>query len=69
MIYTGKIIKEERLQKNMSQRKLAEVLGVTQDSVSLWETGKRLPATEHIIALCKFFKISADYLLGLDGEI
>ncbi|MDE6597157.1 MAG: helix-turn-helix domain-containing protein [Clostridia bacterium] len=66
MIYTGKIIKEERLQKKMSQRNLAEVLGVTQDSVSLWEKGKRLPATEHIIALCKYFGISADYLLGLD---
>ena len=51
----------------MTQRELAEIIGVTQDSVSLWEKGKRLPATEHIIALCKFFKISADYLLGLDA--
>ena len=67
MIYTGKIIKEERLQHAMTQRELAEIIGVTQDSVSLWEKGKRLPATEHIIALCKFFKISADYLLGLDA--
>ncbi len=68
MLITGKIIREERLLKNLTQRRLADILGVTQDSVSLWEKGKRLPATEHIIALCRFFKISADYLLGLDEQ-
>ena len=44
------------------------MVGVTQDSISLWEKDKRLPATQHIIDLCKIFNISADYLLGLVEE-
>lgn len=62
----GKIIREEHLNKNMKQEELAQLIGVTQDSISLWENGKRIPDTQYIILLCKALDISADYLLGLE---
>ncbi len=61
----GKIIKEERTQKKLTQEELAKQIGVTQDSISLWEQGKRIPDTQYIILLCKVLEISSDYLLGL----
>ncbi len=63
-----KIIKTERLNKNLTQKELAEQLGVTQDSISLWEKGKRIPDTQYILSMCKIFEISADYFLGLDDD-
>jgi len=62
----GQIIKDERTSKNLSQTELAKLLGLTYDSISLWENDKRLPDTQYIIKLCKIFEISADYLLGLE---
>lgn len=64
----GDIIRTERLNKNMTQKELAIKLGITQDSISLWEKGKRLPDTQYVIELCKVLDISADYLLGLKKE-
>ena len=61
----GKRIRELRTDLKITQTKLASVLGVTQDSISLWEKGKRIPDTQYIIGLCRFFEVSADFLLGL----
>ena len=65
----GTRIKELRKEMGCTQIVLADVLGVTQDSISLWETGKRIPDTQYVIALCKFFDVSSDYLLGLTEEL
>jgi len=62
----GQIIKDERTSKNLSQTELAKLLGLTYDSISLWENDKRLPDTQYIIQLCKIFEISADYLRVLE---
>lgn len=62
----GEIIKTERKIKKLTQEQLAKKIGITQDSISLWETNKRIPDTIYIIELCKILNISADYLLGLD---
>lgn len=64
----GQILKTERLMKNLKQEELAKMIGVTQDSISLWENDKSLPGTQYIILLCKILNISADYLLGLSDE-
>lgn len=64
----GKTIKELREEREITQEKLAEMIGVTQDSISLWEKNKRIPNTPYIIALCKVFNISSDYLLGLEND-
>ena len=64
----GHIIKELRMEMDCTQNKLADVLGVTQDSISLWENDKRVPDTQYIVGMAKFFDVSTDYLLGLTNE-
>ncbi|MCM1367751.1 MAG: helix-turn-helix domain-containing protein [Roseburia sp.] len=57
--------KAVRTDNKLTQSKLGDMLSVSQDTVSLWETGKSIPTAEYIIAICKLFGVSADYLLGL----
>ena len=61
----GHIIKELRKEKRLTQEGLAAVLGVTQDSISLWEFDIRLPDTLYIVEMAKLFEVTSDYLLGL----
>ena len=61
----AKRIKEIRTENNLSQAQFGKLLSVSQDTVSLWEKGKSIPATEHIITICKLFDISADYILAI----
>ncbi len=69
-INIGLRIKEFRQEQNLSQTEFGKKLGVSQDTVSLWERGKGLPSILDIIKIIDVFstdenKISADYLLGL----
>lgn len=57
-------IKNFRKKNNMSQDELAERLGVSRQSISLWEIGQTQPTVDNIIALSKIFNISSDVLLG-----
>ncbi len=57
--------KSVRTENGLTQAQLGEKLSVSQDTVSLWETGKSVPTAEYIVAFCKLFSVSADYLLGL----
>lgn len=57
-------IKNYRKKNNMSQDELAEKLGVSRQSISLWETGQTQPTIDNIIALAKIFNVSSDMLLG-----
>lgn len=66
----GLRIREFRVEQNLSQTEFGKKLGVSQDTVSLWERGKGLPSILDIIKIIDVFsteanKISADYLLGL----
>ena len=46
-----------------TQQKLADGCGVKRETVVQWLNGTRKIKAEHIIALCDFFNVSADYLL------
>lgn len=54
-----------RKQKGISQKILAEEIGVTPQSVSKWETGAALPDIGLLPELAAFFEVSVDELLGL----
>lgn len=58
-------IKGLREDADLQQGALANLLGITQQQYSLYETGKRAFKVEHITTLCEHFKVSADYVLGL----
>ncbi|MBQ7236881.1 MAG: helix-turn-helix transcriptional regulator [Clostridia bacterium] len=61
----GQRIKEIRIENKLSQKQFGEILSVSQDTVSLWETGKSLPTAEFLIAIAKNFNVSVDYILRL----
>lgn len=59
-------IREIRTAKKMSQVELANILGVTKQSVSNWENDNIQPSVEMLIKLAKALSVSSDYLLGID---
>lgn len=58
-------IAELRKAKGIGQQDLAEVLGVSFQSVSKWETGATMPDIALLPSLAEFFNVSVDELLGL----
>ncbi|MDE6355674.1 MAG: helix-turn-helix domain-containing protein [Clostridia bacterium] len=59
-------LKELRVDKGLTQKQLAAEIGCVQSAVNNWENGNRVPNAMAIITLAKYFKVSADYLLGLE---
>lgn len=57
-------IKKLRRSRNLSQRVLAEALGVRQGLISDWEIGKAQPTEENVEDLASFFDVSPEYVLG-----
>lgn len=49
----------------LTQTDLANAIGVTQRKISFLETGASEPSLRDIVAICRYFNVSADYLLGL----
>ena len=57
----GRRIRTIRKQKKMTQQELAELLFLSEESVSNFETGKTMCMPEHVIQMCQIFDVSADY--------
>lgn len=58
-----------RKEKNLSQEELANVLGVSRQTISKWETGESNPDFDKIIPLCEFYGITSDELLSGKKDI
>ncbi|MDE6673998.1 MAG: helix-turn-helix domain-containing protein [Acetatifactor sp.] len=67
---TGEKIAMLRKRKNITQEQLAEILGVSRQSVSRWEMDQAFPETEKLIRLSGLFSCSIDFLLSevMDGK-
>lgn len=63
----GKFISECRKKKSLTQMQLAEKLGITDRAVSKWETGRAMPDSSIMLALCEILGISVNDLLC--GEV
>ena len=59
-------LKDLRIEKRIGQVELAEKLGVSKGTISLWENGLREPKLSSIVLLANFFEISIDELVGSD---
>jgi len=68
MGYFRNRIKELRLERGLSQQSLADKLGVNKQTISQYERGVREPGFETLLALCDFFNVSTDYLLGNESH-
>lgn len=62
----GDTIQTLRKQAGYSQSELARKLSVTRSSVNAWESGLSAPTAAFIVDLAKLFRVSTDYILGLD---
>lgn len=60
----GKILKELRNEKSLSQQELAKQIGVSQKAIDYWEREVNEPKASYIVKLADFFETSADYILG-----
>ncbi len=63
-IYMYKRIRDLREDKDLSQKKIAEYLGMSQTGYSKYETGENDMPTAVLIKLAKYYNVSVDYLLG-----
>ncbi len=61
-------IRKLRNERNISQTKLAEVLGKTQQTISHMERDRDRIPIESLITLSEYFGVSTDYILGIEPE-
>ena len=61
---TGKFIAEMRRQQNLTQRQLAERVGVSDKTVSKWETGRSMPDNSILLDVCLILNVSVNELLS-----
>lgn len=62
-------IKQLRVQASLSQVQLAERLGISKSAVNAWEMGTNSPSLNYVIKLSQIFKVSTDYLLGVNDRL
>lgn len=60
----GQTIRDLRKEKRVSQTELAKIVGVSQTTVTAWETGKAEPSSSAVSNLADYFNVTTDYLLG-----
>ena len=60
----GERIKECRQQANLSQEKVAELVGVSRQAVTKWEANQSAPSTDNLFKLAEIFGTSVDLLLS-----
>ncbi|WP_296135339.1 helix-turn-helix transcriptional regulator [uncultured Eubacterium sp.] len=53
----------------LKQEDVGKLLNMSQRKISRLETGAVNPTPEEIVKICKFYKVSADYILGLTNDI
>ncbi|MBR5544348.1 MAG: helix-turn-helix transcriptional regulator [Clostridia bacterium] len=64
MHYT-KRMRDLREDKDLKQDDIAKILNITRQQYQLYESGKRKLPIDLLTILCKFYNVSADYILGL----
>ncbi len=60
-----KRLKELREDRDLKQTNIADILKMKQPQYTRYENGIRDLPIEHLTTLCKFYNVSADYILGL----
>lgn len=61
-------VKDLRVSRNLSQKAVAESVGMAPMAYQKYEYGTREPAYQKLIALADFFDVSLDYLCGRSDE-
>lgn len=64
----GEKVRALREDADLSQTQLGTAVQMTQRKISYIECGKCEPSIEDIRAFCRYFRVSADYLIGLTNK-
>lgn len=67
MLYI-KRIRDLREDNDKTQEEIAKVLGTSQTMYARYERGANEMPLHHLITLCKYYKVTSDYILGLSDE-
>lgn len=65
---TGEKLQRLRKENNYTQEELAEIMNVSRQSISKWESDIAFPETEKLITLSKLYHCSIDYLLNSENN-
>ena len=64
----GKKLRELRIEQNLTQNEVAILTGIKRLSIAAYELNEQLPPVDKLIQLAKLYKVSLDYLCGLDNS-
>ena len=67
-ILLGERLRQLRKAAGMDQKRLGEILDLTQTAVSSIENGHRYTTAEKLVLLAELFHVSTDYLLGITDD-
>lgn len=65
----GDRLRALREDRDLTQTDVARLLSTSQSYYSEYELGKRPIPVQHVVTLCRFYRVSADYLLGLPRDL
>ena len=63
-----KIMKDLREEHDLTQQQVADILGTSQTMYARYERGANELPIHHLITLCRYYKVSADIILGLSQK-
>ena len=61
-------LKSIRIERKLTQKQVAEGIGVAESYYQIYEYGKKEPSISKLEKLCRYLNVSADFLLGLSDE-
>ena len=64
----GEKLKSLRIEKNLTQKQVADRIGLAISAVSSYESGTRYPSYDVLVKLARIFHVSTDYLLGMTDK-
>lgn len=65
MVNMGNKLKNLRIQKKLTQKQVADRIGLAISAISSYEAGTRYPSYEVLVKLARIYHVSTDYLLGM----
>lgn len=68
MVNMGEKLRSLRIEKNLTQKQVADRIGLAISAVSSYESGSRYPTYDTLIKLARIFHVSTDYLLGITDK-
>lgn len=64
MVNLGIYFKKIRIEKNLTQKQVADGIGIAEQAYQRYEYGRTVPSAFVLIALADYFDVSLDYLVG-----